>query len=117
IVKLMNRRKKAFIAGLSTIRTQKPRGKARPSTQSARRICAIRPALYTKDGMPQTNQIIQGDSIEILNQGPEAWVDLCFADPPFNIGYLYHGYDDQKNVDEYVDWSEKWMRAVYRALK
>ncbi len=67
--------------------------------------------------MPETNQIIQGDSIQILNDGPEGWVDLCFADPPFNIGYLYDNYDDQKNVDEYVDWSEKWMRAVYRALK
>jgi site-specific DNA-methyltransferase (adenine-specific) len=44
-------------------------------------------------------------------------VDLCFADPPFNIGYLYHNYDDEKEVGEYVDWSEKWMRAVYNALK
>jgi site-specific DNA-methyltransferase (adenine-specific) len=67
--------------------------------------------------MPQTNQIIHGDSIEILNKGPEGWVDLCFADPPFNIGYLYKGYDDEKDVHEYVDWSERWMRAVHRALK
>lgn len=67
--------------------------------------------------MPETNQIIQGDSIDVLNQGPEGWVDLCFADPPFNIGYLYHNYDDEKDVDEYVAWSEKWMRAVHRALK
>jgi site-specific DNA-methyltransferase (adenine-specific) len=63
------------------------------------------------------NQIIQGDSIEVLNKGPEAWVDLCFADPPFNIGYLYHNYEDRKDVDEYVDWSQRWMAAVYRALK
>ena len=67
--------------------------------------------------MPQLNQIIHGDSIQLLNDGPKEWVDLCFADPPFNIGYLYHGYDDQKDVNEYVDWSEKWMRAVHRALK
>jgi hypothetical protein len=43
--------------------------------------------------------------IQTLNDGPEGWVDLVFADPPFNIGYLYHGYDDEKDVDEYVDWS------------
>ncbi|HEX8523988.1 MAG TPA: site-specific DNA-methyltransferase [Tepidisphaeraceae bacterium] len=67
--------------------------------------------------MPDVNKIIQGDSIDVLNQGPEGWIDLVFADPPFNIGYLYHNYDDRKNVDEYVDWSEKWMRAVHRALK
>ena len=63
------------------------------------------------------DQIIQGDSIAKLNALPEAWVDLCFADPPFNIGYLYHGYDDGKGVDEYLDFSEKWMAAVQRALK
>jgi DNA modification methylase len=67
--------------------------------------------------MPETNQIIQGDCIKKLNEGPEGWVDLVFADPPFNIGYLYHNYDDEKDVDEYVDWSEQWMRAVHRALK
>jgi site-specific DNA-methyltransferase (adenine-specific) len=67
--------------------------------------------------MPDVNKIIQGDSTEVLNAGPEGWVDLVFADPPFNIGYLYHNYDDRKNVDDYVNWSENWMRAVYRALK
>jgi site-specific DNA-methyltransferase (adenine-specific) len=86
-------------------------------TKSRRRICAIAPRLYNARGMPETNQIIQGDSIQILNDGPEGWVDLVFADPPFNIGYLYHNYDDRKDVDEYVEWSERWMRAVYRALK
>jgi site-specific DNA-methyltransferase (adenine-specific) len=67
--------------------------------------------------MPETNQIIQGDCVKLLNEGPEGWVDLAFADPPFNIGYLYHNYDDKKDVDEYVTWSETWMRAVHRALK
>ncbi len=67
--------------------------------------------------MLQTNQILHGDCIEQLNAGEPEQVDLVFADPPFNIGYLYHGYDDQKDVNEYVDWSEKWMRAVHRALK
>jgi site-specific DNA-methyltransferase (adenine-specific) len=66
---------------------------------------------------PAVDQVLCGDSIELLNSWPEGWVDLCFADPPFNIGYLYHNYDDQKDVDEYVEWSERWMRAVYRALK
>jgi site-specific DNA-methyltransferase (adenine-specific) len=69
-----------------------------------------------KDGLP-VNKIITGDSTKILNSLEEGWVDLVFADPPFNIGYLYHNYDDKKSVDEYVDWSEQWMRAVYRALK
>ncbi|HEX8915235.1 MAG TPA: site-specific DNA-methyltransferase [Humisphaera sp.] len=110
----MNQRKRAFLKGLQAIET--PKGKSRVSNRGTI-LGAIAPRLYNKSGMPDANQIIQGDSIQVLNDGPEGWVDLVFADPPFNIGYLYHGYDDQKDVDEYVDWSERWMRAVYRALK
>lgn len=90
-------RKKAYQKGL------KPSG-TRPQTPAP------------TNGLP-INQIICGDSVKVLNDQPEGWVDLVFADPPFNIGYLYHNYDDQKDVNEYVDWSETWMRAVYRALK
>jgi site-specific DNA-methyltransferase (adenine-specific) len=85
------------------------------------RIRAGGPKRYNAGRMASSSlpldQILQGDSIEKLNALPEAWVDLCFADPPFNIGYLYHGYDDGKGVDEYLDFSEKWMAAVQRALK
>ncbi len=74
-------------------------------------------AARSSPGTIPQNQIINADSIAYLNSLPEGWCDLAFADPPFNIGYLYHGYEDKKNVDEYVDWSEQWMAAVYRALK
>jgi site-specific DNA-methyltransferase (adenine-specific) len=107
----MNSRKRAFEQGLRTIAAvdtlTKPRG----------RICAIRPSLYNARRMPQTNQIIQGDSIKLLNDGPEGWVDLVFADPPFNIGYLYHGYNDKRNTADYLKFSKEWMAAVHRALK
>jgi len=108
----MNRRKLAFQKGLTALRAKK----APVLTRPRRNICAITPRLYNA-GVPELNQIIQGDSTKVLNEGPEGWVDLVFADPPFNIGYLYHGYDDEKDVDEYVNWSENWMRAVHRALK
>ncbi len=80
--------------------------------RGARQDLRFAQSLYNAAGMPDVNKIIQGDSIEILNQGPEGWVDLVFADPPFNIGYLYHNYDDRRDVDEYVEWSERWMRGA-----
>jgi site-specific DNA-methyltransferase (adenine-specific) len=86
-------------------------------SQRKRRVRDARRQLYDPQGVPLPNQIIQGDCIQTLNSGPEGWVDLVFADPPFNIGYIYHDYEDQKDIDEYVDWSEQWMRAVHRALK
>ena len=101
----MNRRKHDFRNGLRTL------------TRARATICSIGPSLYNARGMPELNQIVCGDSIEILSQGPEAWVDLCFADPPFNIGYLYHGYDDRLKTEDYLNFSRDWMKAVYRALK
>ena len=35
------------------------------------------------------NGIYHGDCIERLNAEPAGWVDMVFADPPFNIGYDY----------------------------
>ncbi|NLX15162.1 MAG: site-specific DNA-methyltransferase [Phycisphaerales bacterium] len=44
-------------------------------------------------------------------------VDLAFADPPFNIGYKYDVYDDERKDDDYLNWSRSWMGAVVKALK
>ena len=107
----MNRRKRAFVKGLESLKRTR-----RGLTRRRGTICAIRPRLYDGTGMPEANQIIHGDSIKTLNDGPEGWVDLVFADPPFNIGYLYHGYNDERNDGEYLDFSRDWMKAVHRAL-
>src|SRR4051794_6529826 len=101
----MNRRKAEFNKGL------------RKLSRKRAAVYAIRPRLYNSDGMPETNQIICGDSIKTLNEGPEGWIDLVFADPPFNIGYLYHGYDDDRKAEDYLQFSTDWMKAVHRALK
>ena len=108
----MNGRKRAFVKGLESLRRTR-----RGLTRRRGTICAIRPSLYDAAGMPESNQIIHGDSIKTLNEGPKGWVDLVFADPPFNIGYLYDGYHDEKNDDDYLNFSRDWMKAVHRALK
>ncbi|MBC8065860.1 MAG: site-specific DNA-methyltransferase, partial [Chlorobia bacterium] len=63
------------------------------------------------------DQIVTGDCVAKMNGMPAGSVDLVFADPPFNIGYLYSSYDDEKTCDEYLAFSEKWMKAVHRVLK
>ena len=108
----MNRRKRAFVKGLESLKQRTRRG----LTRRRGTICAIRPRLYDGAGMPEANQIIHGDSIKTLNDGPEGWVDLVFADPPFNIGYLYDGYHDERNDADYLNFSRDWMKAVHRAL-
>ncbi len=107
----MNQRKLAYINGFEQVKRR-----ARVSRKTTT-LGAIKPSLYNRRGMPETNQIIQGDCIKVLNQGPEGWIDLVFADPPFNIGYLYHGYNDEQKTEDYLKFSEDWMSAVHRALK
>lgn len=58
-----------------------------------------------------------GDSVELLNGWPAGSVDLVFADPPFNIGYVYDNYTDDMPNAEYVEWSRQWMAACQRILK
>ncbi len=44
-------------------------------------------------------------------------VDLAFADPPFNIGYDYDGYDDRLDAEKYLDWCRQWTAEVVRLLR
>jgi site-specific DNA-methyltransferase (adenine-specific) len=65
----------------------------------------------------QFNTIHHGDCIAGMNALPAGSIDLAFADPPFNIGYEYDVYDDQKEHEHYLAWSREWISAVHRALK
>lgn len=62
------------------------------------------------------NCIERGDCIRLLSRWPAGFARLVFADPPFNIGYRYHGYNDARSYREYVDWSRRWVAAAVRAL-
>jgi site-specific DNA-methyltransferase (adenine-specific) len=69
------------------------------------------------NGSLALNTIHQGDCIAGLDRLPEGCVDLAFADPPFNIGYEYDVYQDNRDYHEYLDWTKRWMTAVCRVLK
>jgi modification methylase len=77
------------------------------------------------------NQILLGNSIEILNSLPENSVDLIFADPPYNLQLrndLYRpnmtkvdavddDWDQFENFAEYDKFSSQWLSASQRILK
>ena len=63
------------------------------------------------------NTIYCADSITLLAEWPAGSIDLAFADPPFNIGYVYDQYEDDVPNAEYVKWSRQWMAACKRVLK
>ncbi len=63
------------------------------------------------------NKILCADCIEALNNINEPFVDLVFADPPFNIGYEYDKYYDKVKSKNYIAWTKEWMTACKKALK
>src|SRR5215470_11299516 len=63
------------------------------------------------------NKLYHQDCLEGLSKVQAESVNLAFADPPFNIGYDYDVYDDRRDADRYLDWTQKWGRAVHRVLK
>jgi site-specific DNA-methyltransferase (adenine-specific) len=56
------------------------------------------------------------DCLEGFRTIADGQIDLVFADPPFNIGYDYDVYDDQRAANEYLDWCGRWIGEVVRVL-
>ena len=63
------------------------------------------------------NRVINGDTIDVMSEMPEGWVDLVVTSPPYNVGIAYDVHNDEIVMDEYWEWSEKWLTEVYRLLK
>ena len=63
------------------------------------------------------NQIHNQDCIEGMAALDDGSIDLIFADPPFNIGYDYDGYDDSRESDDFLSWCDQWLSQVSRLLK
>jgi len=62
------------------------------------------------------DRVHQGDCLELLARVPDGRVQLAFADPPFNIGYEYDSYDDDRSAEDYLAWSRRWMGEIHRVL-
>ncbi|MBI5054071.1 MAG: site-specific DNA-methyltransferase [Chloroflexi bacterium] len=77
------------------------------------------------------DQILLGDSIELLETLPEKSVDLIFADPPYNlqlkqelwrpnmtkVGAVDDKWDKFKSFSEYDVFTWSWLNACRRVLK
>lgn len=63
------------------------------------------------------DEIIVGDCVKKLQGIPDNSVDVCFADPPFNLEKKYGKYDDRKEQQEYLEWCKKWIKELVRVTK
>lgn len=63
------------------------------------------------------NKIIVGDCIEKLTEIDDNSIDVCFADPPFNLNKKYKGYSDRRATEEYLFWCDEWLKELVRVTK
>jgi site-specific DNA-methyltransferase (adenine-specific) len=65
---------------------------------------------------PPIGRIVTGDCLAAMAGWPDGCLDLVFADPPYNIGFTYDRYDDNRSGDDYVQWTQDWVSQCARLL-
>ena len=63
------------------------------------------------------DQVVLGDCLQVLKKIADDSVDVCFADPPFNLDKKYTAYRDQRPTEEYLFWCEQWLHELMRVTK
>ena len=78
---------------------------------------------------PTPNQVILGDALEVMRGWPDACIDHCIADPPFNmskkkgLGWAFSSHAtmeerwDTFGEDEFFRFNVDWLREVCRVVK
>lgn len=88
-------------------------------------------ALYPKKtGLDRTFRVVQGDSLKLLEDLPDACVDLIFADPPYHLsngGFTCKGgkrasvdkgaWDASQGLAADHAFQKAWLAAAQRVLK
>jgi site-specific DNA-methyltransferase (adenine-specific) len=57
------------------------------------------------------------DCIEVFVQQPPESVDVIVTSPPYNLGIEYNTYQDRLTREEYLRWTDRWVRAAARVLR
>jgi len=64
------------------------------------------------------NKVIQGDCLEVMKDIPDNSIDITVTSPPYNVGMDYGELiDDNKPLQEYVDFLEKVIIELKRITK
>ena len=50
--------------------------------------------------MLETNRIINGDCVEVMETLPKSSIDLIVTSPPYGVGIAYDVHDDDVYFDE-----------------
>ena len=71
---------------------------------------------FHKQNSPSVS-VFTGDCIDLMKCMQEDSVDLTITSPPYNVSLDYASNDDGISYDEYLQFTETWMRECYRISK
>ncbi len=105
---------------MSKTKKRSPRNKT--ITLSEEEIARYKSQLIQISGPVQLNDIlgrtIHQDMFETLKWLPSGFIDLVFADPPYNINKTFNNHSfSQKSLDDYERWLDSWISRIPRLLK
>lgn len=63
------------------------------------------------------NKIFNEDVLLGIKRIPDNSIDLIIADPPYCLGKDYGNGSDKLEPEEYLRWSQKWIKSVISKIK
>ncbi len=63
-----------------------------------------------------TLRFYHGDCLSVLPELEAQTVGIVVTSPPYNLGIKYRSYKDDMPRREYLNWTDRWIRAVSRVL-
>ena len=89
----------------------------------------IRKSPGASESAPEASAIIHGDCLDVMTRWPEASIDACITDPPYNmsrrkgLAWAFSTHVtmaeqwDRFSHDEYFDFTRRWLGEVCRVVK
>jgi site-specific DNA-methyltransferase (adenine-specific) len=74
-----------------------------------------RPAHELKIGRA-TLRLYLGDSLTVLPELDAHSIGVIVTSPPYNLGIKYRSYRDDIPRTEYLNWTDRWIRAASRVM-
>jgi site-specific DNA-methyltransferase (adenine-specific) len=65
----------------------------------------------------ETNKIINGDCIDVMGKMSESCIDLIVTSCPYGVGIKYDTHDDDMVIEEYLEFTDKWLTQAFKVLK
>jgi site-specific DNA-methyltransferase (adenine-specific) len=61
-------------------------------------------------------RLYHGDCLDVLSALDPATVGVVVTSPPYNLGIKYRSYKDDMPRSEYLNWTDRWIRALSRTM-